>query len=118
MVTRPVLIIGPLSDVVVEKLTGDYPHKFAKCEPEPMTCNQETLEKGIMSNILVDFRKRGNKFECYTVSAIKEICDRVRTLIVFYIHMNALADSFYYTPFRNERNNPFHYFSVMKSSKN
>ena len=80
MVTRPVLIIGPLSDVVVEKLTGDYPHKFAKCEPEPMTCNQETLEKGIMSNILVDFRKRGNKFECYTVSAIKEICDRVRTL--------------------------------------
>ena len=44
MVTRPVLIIGPLSDVVVEKLTGDYPHKFAKCEPEPMTCNQETLE--------------------------------------------------------------------------
>ena len=51
MVTRPVLIIGPLSDVVVEKLTGDYPHKFAKCEPEPMTCNQETLEKGIMSNM-------------------------------------------------------------------
>ena len=51
MVTRPVLIIGPLSDVVVEKLTGDYPHKFAKCEPEPMTCNQKTLEKGIMSNM-------------------------------------------------------------------
>ena len=93
MVTRPVLIIGPLSDVVVEKLTGDYPHKFAKCEPEPMTCNQETLEKGIMSNILVDFRKRGNKFECYTVSAIKEICDRVRKLF-FYIHMKALAESF------------------------
>ena len=86
MVTRPVLIIGPLSDVVVEKLTGDYPHKFAKCEPEPMTCNQETLEKGIMSNILVDFRKRGNKFECYTVSAIKEICDRVRTLYFEYSH--------------------------------
>ena len=88
MVTRPVLIIGPLSDVVVEKLTGDYPHKFAKCEPEPMTCNQETLEKGIMSNILVDFRKRGNKFECYTVSAIKEICDRVRTLgfFIYYSH--------------------------------
>jgi len=89
MVTRPVLIIGPLSDVVVEKLTGDYPHKFAKCEPEPMTCNQETLEKGIMSNILVDFRKRGNKFECYTVSAIKEICDRNQHCILN-IHMEAL----------------------------
>ena len=88
MVTRPVLIIGPLSDVVVEKLTGDYPHKFAKCEPEPMTCNQETLEKGIMSNILVDFRKRGNKFECYTVSAIKEICDRVSS---YFFHIKSEA---------------------------
>ena len=66
--------------------TGYYPLKFAKRELEPMTCNQETLEKGIMSNILVDFRKRGNKFECYTVSAIKEICDRVRTLFFLYTH--------------------------------
>ena len=86
MVTRPVLIIGPLSDVVVEKLTSDYPHKFEKCEPEPMTCTQEALEKGIMSNILVDFRKRGNKFECYTVSAIKEICDRVSLILINFCH--------------------------------
>ena len=77
MVTRPILIIGPLSDVVTEKLTSDYPDKFVKCEPEPMNCSQEDLEKGIINNILVDFRKRGSKYECYTVSSIKEICDRV-----------------------------------------
>ena len=77
MVTRPVLIIGPLNETVVEKLISDYPHKFARCEPEFMNCTQEALEKGIMNNILVDFRRRGSQFECYTVSAIKDICDRV-----------------------------------------
>ena len=77
MVTRPVLIIGPLSDVVVEWLIHNYQHKYARCEPEFMNCTQEALEKGVMNNILVDFRRRGSQFECYTVSAIKEICDRV-----------------------------------------
>ncbi len=77
MITRPVLIIGPLSDVIIEKLILDYPHKFAKCEPESMSCNQEALEEGLLSNILIDFRRRGSKFECYTVSGIKDICDRV-----------------------------------------
>ena len=83
MVTRPVLIIGPLSDVVVEWLIHNYQHKYARCEPEFMNCTQEALEKGVMNNILVDFRRRGSQFECYTVSAIKEICDRVCFKIIF-----------------------------------
>ena len=83
MVTRPVLIIGPLSDVVVEWLIHNYQHKYARCEPEFMNCTQEALEKGVMNNILVDFRRRGSQFECYTVSAIKEICDRVSFEIIF-----------------------------------
>ena len=33
MVTRPVLIIGPLAEAVVDKLLSDYPHKFARCKP-------------------------------------------------------------------------------------
>ena len=89
MVTRPVLIIGPLSDVVVEWLIHNYQHKYARCEPEFMNCTQEALEKGVMNNILVDFRRRGSQFECYTVSAIKEICDRVsfNCTIFFKLHL-------------------------------
>ena len=45
LVTRPVLIVGPLSEAVLDKLMSDYPHKFARCEPEYMNCNQEALEK-------------------------------------------------------------------------
>lgn len=89
MVTRPVFIIGPLSDVVTEKLIMDCPHKFAKCEPEPMACTQEALETGLMNNALIDFRRRGSKFECYTVSAIKDICNRNQHCILN-IHMEAI----------------------------
>jgi hypothetical protein len=52
LVTRPILIIGPLADAVIDKLTSDYPHKFVRCEPEFMNCNQEALEKGIMVSTL------------------------------------------------------------------
>ena len=75
--TRPILVIGPLADAVIDKLTSDYPHKFVRCEPEFMNCNQEALEKGILDNLLIDFRRRGSHYECTTVSAIKEIGERV-----------------------------------------
>ena len=44
-VTRPILIVGPLSEAVLDKLSSDYPDKFARCEPEYMNCDQEALEK-------------------------------------------------------------------------
>ena len=44
-VTRPILIVGPLSEAVLDKLLSDYPDKFARCEPEYMNCDQEALEK-------------------------------------------------------------------------
>ena len=83
MVTRPVLIIGPLNDVVTDKLISDFPHKFSKCEPKLMNLTQEALEKGIMNNIIVDFKRRGSQFECYTLAGIKEICERVSILVDF-----------------------------------
>ncbi|PSN54915.1 hypothetical protein C0J52_01656 [Blattella germanica] len=76
-VFRPVLIVGPLSDCVMEKLIQDFPDKFTRCIPEVMHCPQNMMEKGISENIFVDFRKKGSNFECTTVTAVKEICDKV-----------------------------------------
>ena len=75
--TRPVLIVGPLADAVVEKLLSDSSQTFAKCETEYMNCSQEALEKGKMDNVLIDFRRRGSHFECTTVASIKDVCERV-----------------------------------------
>ena len=76
-VTRPVLIVGPLADAVVDKLVSDYPHKYVRCQPEYMDSDMTSLEKGVLNNIFVDFRRRGSHYEVTTVSSIKDICDRV-----------------------------------------
>ena len=79
--TRPVLIIGPLSDFVLDKLVLDYPHKFARCEPRFANLSQEDLEREVLEqNNVVDFKRRGSNYECTTVESIKDICVRVRIL--------------------------------------
>ena len=76
--TRPILILGPLADAVVDKLISDYPHKFVRCQPEYMTdCDTATLEKGVLDNMFVDFKRRGSHYEVTTVSSIKDICEEV-----------------------------------------
>merc|ERR1712018_154267 len=90
-VTRPILIVGPLSEAVLDKLLSDYPDKFARCEPEYMNCDQEALEKGLMDNEMgiVDFRRRGSHYECTTVSSIKQICERNQHCILN-IHLESV----------------------------
>lgn len=90
LVTRPVLIIGPLADAVVDKLASDYPHKFARCEQKFVSWNHEDLEREMLAgNSVVDYRKRGAHYECTTVEAIREICDRNQHCILN-IHIEAV----------------------------
>lgn len=42
-----------------------------------MDCSQEAMEEGIQQNIFVDYRRRGNKFECTTVETIINSCRNV-----------------------------------------
>lgn len=72
------LIIGPLSEFVVDKLNGDFPAEFERCKLLPMNCSEETLEMNLNNNIYVDYRRRGSIFECTTVHAIKEVKDKKR----------------------------------------
>merc|ERR1719192_3161465 len=51
MMTRPVLIVGPLADTVVDKLVSEDPHKFVRCQPEYMDSDMTSLEKGVLNNI-------------------------------------------------------------------
>jgi guanylate kinase len=76
MMTRPVLIVGPLADTVVDKLVSEHPNGMVRCQPEYVDSDMKALEKGVMDNVFVDFKRRGSHYECTTVSSIREICDR------------------------------------------
>lgn len=71
------LILGPLSECVAEKMSIDFPQLFQRCMMTPMNCTSAAMEKGLENNIFIDYRKRGSIFECTTVQAIRDICDKV-----------------------------------------
>lgn len=87
-VQRPVLVVGPLSDWVVDKLTIDFPQQFQRCSVTPMNCNQETVENMKQNNIIVDYRIRGNIFEVTTVKSIRDVCESVSEIYnLFFIFL-------------------------------
>ncbi|XP_073985790.1 MAGUK family member discs large 5 isoform X1 [Rhodnius prolixus] len=73
---RAVLVVGPLSDWVTDKLIQDFPDRFCRCVPEVMHCSQTIMDKGVADNVFVDYRKKGSFFECTSVSAVKDMCDK------------------------------------------
>ncbi|XP_015434498.1 PREDICTED: disks large homolog 5 isoform X3 [Dufourea novaeangliae] len=73
---RPILIIGPLSECVVTKLLQEFPGQYTRCLAEAMHCSQSTLEQGLRDALYVDYRKKGSYFECTTVQAVKDICEK------------------------------------------
>lgn len=62
---------------MIEKLIQEYPNKFSRHVPQIMNCSQSTIEKGMAEKMFVDYRKKGNYFECTTVGTVKDICDKV-----------------------------------------
>ena len=85
--TRPVLIVGPLADAVVDKLVSDHPNTFIRCQPEYVDSDMNALEKGVIDNVFVDFKRRGSHYECTTVSSIRDICDRVGRVFIVTIKL-------------------------------
>ncbi|XP_070522661.1 disks large homolog 5 isoform X5 [Cardiocondyla obscurior] len=73
---RPVMIVGPLSECVVTKLLQEFSGQFTRCLAEAMHCSQSTLEQGLRDALYVDYRKKGSYFECTTVQAVKDLCEK------------------------------------------
>ncbi|XP_055915942.1 disks large homolog 5 isoform X1 [Eupeodes corollae] len=89
-IRRPVLIIGPLSECVMDRLTIDFVNLFKSCEVTTMDCSQEAMEEGLQENIFVDYRRRGNKFECTTVESINNSCKNDRRHCILDISISAV----------------------------
>ncbi|KAL9925375.1 MAGUK family member discs large 5 isoform 1-T3 [Glossina fuscipes fuscipes] len=89
-VRRPVLIIGPLSECVMSRLTIDFSNLFKMCEVTVMDCSQEAMEEGLQKNIFVDYRRRGNKFECTTIETINNTCKNDRRHCILDISISAV----------------------------
>lgn len=71
---RPVLVLGPLADCVVDKLVSDFPDQFQKAPSETRRCSQALLDRELADGLLVDYKRRGSFFECTSVMGVKNVC--------------------------------------------
>jgi uncharacterized protein (DUF362 family) len=77
-VCRPVLIIGPLQEQLINKLTAESPDKYCHIEPEVVKASMSFLETGQHDGAFVDFKARSDgSFDCITVQSVKEIMEKV-----------------------------------------
>ncbi|XP_055386294.1 disks large homolog 5 [Condylostylus longicornis] len=79
---RPVLVLGPLAEYVTDRLTIDFPLLFQHCIKKQMDYSEDVMKEGIQKNIFVDYRRKGNKFECTTVESIRNSCKNNRHCVL------------------------------------
>lgn len=72
------LVIGPLSEWVVDKLLLDFPEQFHRCIVNQMRCSKEEIEMRLNNNQIIEYRRRGSLFECVSLEAAKD--NKVRCL--------------------------------------
>lgn len=73
---RPVIIVGPLSDYVVDKLVQEFPRKFVRVMPELMPYPESYMEKNLDENNFIEYRRKGTHYECITVSAVQSVGEK------------------------------------------
>ncbi|XP_044252659.1 disks large homolog 5 [Tribolium madens] len=70
---RPVLVLGPLAECVVDKLVSDFPDEFGRAPAETRRCSQAQLDRELADGHLVEYRRRGSCWECVTVAAVRQV---------------------------------------------
>ena len=70
------LIVGPLSDCVADKLVHEFPRKYLHVLPEVMRFPQSIMEKNLEENVFVEYRRKGAHFECLTVAAVQSVGEK------------------------------------------
>ncbi|KAK7500983.1 hypothetical protein BaRGS_00007863 [Batillaria attramentaria] len=73
---RPVVLLAPLAEPLIKKLTGESPDKYKLCEPCIMRAPMTDMEQSLAEGRLVDYWKKDDHFECIQVSLIRDICDK------------------------------------------
>jgi discs large protein 5 len=69
---RPVLILGPLSEVIVERLLLNHPQKYARCPPQTHTTDSATSD----DTDVIESRHFSGLWEQVTVKSIKEVAQK------------------------------------------
>ncbi len=66
------IVIGALSEWVVEKLTSDFPEQFHKLVANQIKSSKEEMEMRLKNNTIIEYRRKGSIYECVSLQAVKD----------------------------------------------
>uniref|UniRef100_A0A182JWA6 Uncharacterized protein n=1 Tax=Anopheles christyi TaxID=43041 RepID=A0A182JWA6_9DIPT len=70
---RPVIILGPLYEFVIDKLCVDFPEDFAVLQDSQKKCTKDEMELAIQNNTIADYKMRSNGiFEYTSMQAVRD----------------------------------------------
>ncbi|XP_052266355.1 disks large homolog 5-like isoform X3 [Dreissena polymorpha] len=74
--TRPVVLIAPLADALIQKLSSESPDKYFYCQATVMQTSQSEMLDGLKDGRYIDFWQQEDRFHCIRLKSVTDICDQ------------------------------------------
>ncbi|XP_021371465.1 disks large homolog 5-like, partial [Mizuhopecten yessoensis] len=74
--TRPVILLAPLAEPLINKIASASSDKYKACRPIVMQTSAKAMEQGLADSTYIDYWQQDDHYECIRVSSIREICDQ------------------------------------------
>ncbi|XP_069123796.1 disks large homolog 5-like isoform X1 [Argopecten irradians] len=74
--TRPVILLAPLAEPLINKIASASSDKYKACRPIIMQTSAKAMEQGLADSSYIDYWQQDDHYECIRVSSIREICDQ------------------------------------------
>ncbi|KAK3089838.1 hypothetical protein FSP39_006961 [Pinctada imbricata] len=74
--TRPVILLAPLAEPLINKLSAESPDKYEFGQPKMMQTTKQVMEQGLAEGNFIDYWQQDDHFECILVSGIREVCNQ------------------------------------------
>lgn len=74
---RPVIILGPFAEALMQKLISESPDKYKAYEGEHLKTTTQDIERGMEEGVFIAYKKVNDLFMVYKTDAIHEIASQV-----------------------------------------
>ncbi|XP_060579959.1 disks large homolog 5-like isoform X2 [Ruditapes philippinarum] len=74
--TRPVVLIAPLADALIQKLSSESPDKYYYCEPSVIQTSHHCMEQGLKEGQFIDYWQQDERYLCIRLKYVTDICDK------------------------------------------
>ncbi|KAL4239354.1 Disks large 5 [Mactra antiquata] len=74
--TRPVVLIAPLADALIQKLSAESPDKYFYCEASNIQTSPHSMEQALKEGQYIDYWQQDERYYCIRLKDVTDMCDK------------------------------------------